>query len=666
MIRRGTEVSMREIATALGASRGRLCRRSALEGWPYREVPAPGLPQRLYEISALPADIRERFDTPAPTDGASSQEEGEAGAVPASLQGSLNTPLTTAETSDKMSKSVPPGLLERYESLPESRRAAARAKLAALDAALAVRDREGIPLRAACERSEGFSAATLMAAWRAVRHLPAHLRAAALADRRWSGRGRPLAAIDPDAWDFFKADYLRAERPPAAMCYRTLARVAASKGWQIPKSPQALMRRLRAEVSPQAVTLARRGREALDRMRPAQIRDRTALDALEAFCADGHRFDTRVDWGKGEIGRPLLVAWQDIAKGKLVGWRIGREETSEAYRLSLCEALWRHGAPRNIIVDNGRGIASKRLTGGTPTRYRGRVLESDPVGLLTQLVGPEGVHWATPYSGQSKPIERAFKDLATDIAKDPRLAGAYTGKDTLSKPHNYGRRAIPIADFRAVCADMIAQHNAREGRRGLGMEGRSFDQAFEDGLEGIEVRQVPPSELARWLFDARVVTARASDGAVAVHGTRYWSEDLATALAGKAKDGRQVVVRYDPERLDRAVLVEDAAGRLLARAEPLGAVEFFDRDAAERNAKAKARLRKAARAELDALAPVAVGELLAEVAGRPEPEAPPNVFEMEIEIPGPHADPGREEEEALMRAQEARTLEMAGIAGGGR
>lgn len=653
MIRPGREVSMREIATALGASLNRLRDRAAREAWPYREIPAPGSPKRLYQASALPADIRERL---------AGAREGEAS--PASPERPLNalstavkTPSTTAGTSDKMSKSVPPGLLERYESLPESRRAAARAKLAALDAALAVRDRERIPLRAACERADGFSAATLMAAWRRVRHLPAHLRAPALADRR---RGRTTrAAIDSEAWDFFKADYLRAEQPPAAMCYRTLARVAAAKGWRIPKSPGALLRRLRAEVSPQAIALARQGREALDRMRPAQRRDRTALDVLEAFCADGHRFDVRVDWGKGEIGRPLLVAWQDIRSGKLAGWRIGREETSEAYRLSLCEALWRYGAPRNVIVDNGRGIASKRLTGGTPTRYRGRVLESDPVGLLTQLVGPQGVHWATPYSGQSKPIERAFRDLATDISKDPRLAGAYTGKDTLSKPHDYGRRAIPIADFRAVCADMIAEHNAREGRRGLGLDGRSFDEAFEAGLEGVEVRAVPPAELARWLFDARVVTARAADGAVAVHGTRYWSEDLASALAGKAKDARQVVVRYDPERLDRAVLVEDAAGRLLARAEPLGAVEFFDRDAAERAAKAKARLRKAARAELDALAPVAVGELLAEVAGGAEPEAPPNVFEMEFEIPGPKPDPGREEEERMMREAEERTLALA-------
>ncbi len=641
MIRREAEVSMREIAEALGASRERLYGRARGEGWPFREVSAPGRPLRLYAVAALPADIQEALNAPSTT---------------------VKPPVTTASTSDKMSKSVPPdrarALLERWESLPESRRAAARSKLAALDAAIAVSGRERISLRAACERAGGFPVSTLTRAWRAVRGLPAHLRAAALADGRCSGRGRPPAEIDPDAWDFFKADYLRAEQPPAAMCYRTLARVAASKGWRIPKSPKALLRRLRAEVSPQAVVLARQGREALDRMRPAQVRDRTALEVMEALCADGHRFDTRVDWGSGEIGRPLLVGWQDIRSGKLAGWRVGREETSEAYRLSLADVLWRHGAPRSVIVDNGRGIASKRLTGGTPNRHRGRALESDPVGLLTQLVGPEGVHWATPYSGQSKPIERAFRDLATDIAKDPRLAGAYTGKDTLSKPHNHGSRAIPIADFRAVCADMIAQHNAREGRRGLGLEGRSFDRAFEDGLEGIEVRQVPPSELARWLFDARVVTARASDGAVAVHGTRYWSEDLATALAGKPRDGRQVVVRYDPGRLDRAVLVEDAAGRLLARAEPLGAVEFFDRDAAERSAKAKARLRKAARAELDALAPVAAGELLAEVAGG-APEEPPNVLELEIEIPEPHADPGREEEERVMREAEERTLARA-------
>ncbi|WP_245528436.1 transposase domain-containing protein [Gluconobacter morbifer] len=48
-------------------------------------------------------------------------------------------------------------------------------------------------------------------------------------------------------------------------------------------------------------------------------------------------------------------------------------------------------------------------TGGIPNRFRFKVKEDEPVGIMTQL-GVE-VHWTTPYSGQSKPIERAWTGL---------------------------------------------------------------------------------------------------------------------------------------------------------------------------------------------------------------------------------------------------------------
>ena len=50
------------------------------------------------------------------------------------------------------------------------------------------------------------------------------------------------------------------------------------------------------------------------------------------------------------------------------------------------------------------------------------------------------VHRTLPYSGQSKPIERAFRDFCDAIAKHPLLAGAYTGNSPSSQPANYGSR----------------------------------------------------------------------------------------------------------------------------------------------------------------------------------------------------------------------------------
>lgn len=471
-----------------------------------------------------------------------------------------------------------------------------------------------------------------------------------------SKRGRKQVECHPDAWAAFKADWLRPERRTAEDSLRVTLRIAAAKGWKpAPGYAKYYLRRIERELSPQAIALARLGKEAVDRMSPAQIRDRGALASMQIVCADGHRWDVLVEWPDGTVARPLMVAWQDIRSGSILAWRIGASETSDLYRLSCADMLWERGQPGDVIVDNGRGIAAKCLTGGMPNRYRGKILDEDPQGLLTQLVGAGHLHWAKPYSGQSKPIERAFRDFCESIAKDIRLAGAYTGKDTVSKPANYGSKAIPLQRFREVVADGIARHNARTGRRGLDMDGRSCDQVFAACKDpsGVFGKQLGKRELARWMLAMKQVTAHAQNGSVTVFGARYWSAELGEALALRPKGQRQVVVRFDPERLDRPAVVERPDGRLIAVAEAQGRVPYLDAEAAKRTAKARAGTRKAARAELDAaleLDAAGAAALLDECAqGRPEEAGPPNVLELDLglEIPaGPESESESESDEA--------------------
>ncbi len=74
-----------------------------------------------------------------------------------------------------------------------------------------------------------------------------------------------------------------------------------------------------------------------------------------------------------------------------------------------------YGIPDSIDLDNGRAFASKKISGGAKTRYRNKVNPDDPDGLLVTLgIKPKFV---LPYSGQSKPIERAWRDLAENISR---------------------------------------------------------------------------------------------------------------------------------------------------------------------------------------------------------------------------------------------------------
>jgi putative transposase len=535
--------------------------------------------------------------------------------LPTAAQTALLVRAARADTQDQRPRPRAKGLgydreavWARFDALTDAQRRRAEAKLAAIQAAVMLNERSGVALREALKHAaEGtpWSAATLRDIYYGKPGRPGlveferHDWLAALAPRH---QGRTaVAECSPEAWEAFKADYLRLEGPALEACFRRLQRLACARGWQVPQTVKPLKRRLERELNPNCIVLAREGADALARRYPPQQRSRAVLRALEAVNADGHRFDVFVRWPDGTIARPMMVAWQDILSAKVLSWRVDQTESADGYRLSFSDLLRAYGIPSHVYVDNGRGIASKLMTGGTPNRYRFKVRADEPVGLLTQLVGPEGIHWTTPYHGQAKPIERSFRDMCEDIAKDPRLAGAYTGNKPDAKPQNYGSRAVALDEFLRVLDDGIRAHNARRGRRGIGMDGRSFDEVFGASYQRY-AEQIPrptESQLCRWLLAADSITAEKQTGAVRLLETRYWSEALA-ALAGRPAAERQVVVYFDPDNLSRPVHVHTPDGRLIGVAAPMGAVAFNDTQAARDTARDRTRFKRAAREQLDA------------------------------------------------------------------
>lgn len=442
---------------------------------------------------------------------------------------------------------------------------------------------------------------------------------------RYAGR-TARAECSPEAWDAFKADYLRLEQPSANACYRRLTQLANANGWQVP-GVKALLNRLRDEVGEVAICLAREGAEAAMRRYPAQRRDRSVFHAMEAVNADGHKFDVFVRFPDGTVARPMMTAWQDLYSGKLVAWRISQTESSDSYRLSFADLLRDYGIPKHIYVDNGRGIASKMLTGGVANRYRYKVSAEEPIGLFTQLVGSEGIHWATPYHGQSKPIERAFRDMCDDIAKHPEFAGAYTGNNPMAKPENYGSRAVPFERFLVVLERGIREHNARQGRRAAICAGRSFDDVFQESYQANAERIPRPTrgQLRKWLLTLERATADKTTGALHILGNRYWAEPLAT-LAGLPAERRRVMVAFDPDRLHDGVHVETLDGREICFAECQQATGYNDTQAARDDARNKRAYRRAIKDQLEAqrrMDAARLGQLLEEADDGQEPPQPP-------------------------------------------
>lgn len=388
------------------------------------------------------------------------------------------------------------------------------------------------------------------------------------------------AECPPEAWEMIKTDWLRLARPSFETCYNRLQRTAAERGWVIP-SAKALKRRIEREIPKPVIVKLRQGEEALKQMFPAQERRRDHFHAMEAVNVDGHRWDVFVKWPDGTIDRPMMVAIQDLYSGKILAWRLDRTENVDVVRLAFKDTFEQWGIPHDCYLDNGRAFASKYISGGSTTRFRFKVKADEPTGVLTAL--NIQMHWATPYSGQSKPIERAFRDLCDSIAKHPAFDGAYTGNSPTAKPENYGNAAVPLDRFIEVIDQEIHAHNARPGRRSFVCGGiKSFDQAFDESYASAAIQMPTEEQLRLCLLAAESVTANRRDGSIKLLDNRFWSPALHEIAGTKA------VIRFDPDQVQSGIYVYRLDGSYIGFADCIHAVGFDSKEAGRQHQRDRA------------------------------------------------------------------------------
>jgi putative transposase len=434
-------------------------------------------------------------------------------------------------------------------------------------------------------QSENVSMGTIYNWLKLVKGVVQGDRLPALAPRR-KGGGKE-ADVDAGAWQQLLGDYLRPERPTFSSCYmRTLEFYAKPRGISLPDK-KTLQRKLEREVDPRFVIARRRGMDAVKAMVPAQQRTVAHLHAMANVNIDGHKFDVFVRFPDGKIERPILVGIQDVYSRMMLAWRVGDTESALLTRLAFADLFKRHGIPQHCTMDNGRAFASKWISGGIDNRFRFRIREEEPLGLLPAL--NIGITWTLPYSGQSKPIERAWRDLADYIAKDPRCAGAWSGNHVDNKPENYRETAVPLDLFLVVVEEGMRIHNERTGRRTETTNGGSFAQTFADSYARSPIGRATEEHLRLALLTGEQIKADRTSGFVKVADNRYWSPELSRHA------GQLLTVRFDPDDLTLPIHVYDNGGHFLCTADRWVASEFDDMHAAKRQAKLRGDVRKLVR-----------------------------------------------------------------------
>lgn len=528
-----------------------------------------------------------------------------------------------------------------FEGLPETVQDKARARLRVIQAVEALEGQEGRYMAVdAVARMEGVSARSVWNWLSLIEGVRRDDRLPYLAPRhRAAKRKNTREEVDPDFLDWVKSDYLRLARPSFSTCYRRAVRVAQAKGWAI--SPErTIRRRYKEQVSRATEVLARYGLDALKRMFPAQVRDKSALRAMEVVNADYHKFDVFVRWpGEALPVRPQMVAFQDVYSGRILAWRLDLTANSCGVMLAAGDMIEDWGIPDHVVLDNGREFASKLVSGGAKTRFRWKVLENDIPGLFVSL-GCE-IHWATPYSGQSKPIERAFRDMCDAISRDPRFEGAWTGNTIDAKPENYGNRAIPLEEFQRIVAEGIEEHNLRQGRRSEVAWGRSFAEVFEESYATSPIRKATEAQRRLWLMGAKGLRGNSRTGELVFRGNKYWApwmQELA---------GQRVIARFDPADLWDGLHLYTLENEYLGHAPARKKGGFMSVDDARRTARDRAAWMKAEKAAVAAHRKMTARELGADLDAVPQPVAAPS---LEAKVVRPVFDKRRNSEPEAPRA----------------
>lgn len=434
-----------------------------------------------------------------------------------------------------------------------------------------------------------------------------------LAPRHRAAMPKPMkASAAPEFYTILKGIYLRLEGPDFAPAHRDTVTICKAMGHAYLEERTA-RRWFKANVKRTDEVFARAGIAGLRAMFPPQIRDRSTMTAMEMVNADCHKIDVFVHWpGIKDVVRPQLVVFQDVYSGKILAWSVDLNPNKVATMQTFMKVLRDYGIPGHCLFDNGMEFANKDMTGGAVHRFRFKVAEEEPVGILG-LLGI-GMTFATPGHGQAKPIERAFGDLAEDLAKDIRFAGAYVGHRPDAKPENYMSKAIDLGYFIDVVEERINQHNARTGRKSHTTKGRSFDETFAESYQRTPIRKATEEQMRLCLMAMYVRKLQKKNGQTTLYKNAYWSEWM-NEIAGQ-----WVTARFNPEDLHEGAYIYSMDGEYLGFAECRQKAGFRDIASARALARENSRRLKEARKKLSALLPMSGAQIAAQLDALPKPD----------------------------------------------
>ena len=331
-----------------------------------------------------------------------------------------------------------------------------------------------------------------------------------------------------------------------------------------------------------------------DKFDPYIERDYTLFKAMEWGCGDHHIFDF-VIMHEGRIFRPWVTLFMDMRSRTITGWWIDVVPNTLTIMRAFSMSVEQYGLFENMLVDNGKDFRSEWFAGSEWKERRTRP-ETETLELIEGVLQDckTKIHFATPYMGQSKPVERFFRTVCERFSK---MQDFYVGSNTVDAPEDKklfwgrinGRDKIEVTytleQLRHDFAQFVTWFNSNWQHSGQGMDGKTANEVF---AETFEHKRELPEEYRKYLFTVREKRVIQRNG-VSIDGISYYNPEMVRLI------GEKVEVRRDINDIGKAAIfsLPDLVFQFDAESDV-----FKDRGITEENLRAVRKERKKAREHL--------------------------------------------------------------------
>lgn len=324
------------------------------------------------------------------------------------------------------------------------------------------------------------------------------------------GKTAGKSKINENDYEYFKSVYLKEGKPTLQSCWlETYGNHMRINAGVIPEdfpSASTFRRLLEKRIPESYIYYVRCGEKAWNKKYSMYInRDASEIKPGQLWVSDHRQVDQAVICNlpkkvKNEVLRyinylenkekrpvfPWLTVWRDFKTNKWLGWVINPvAPCSDQIFMSFYIAAEKYGLPEEIYIDNGKDYRSKDFAGGKK-KIKIQVDEIKTQSMMG-LLGIT-VHFSKPYNGQSKPLERDFRNYKDWL--DKQMPG-YRGGNIVERPEKLTKeiKQGKILDY-DIYSDLLNYFilnviNKYESE-GKNLLGRSPDQMWNEEIEPLK------------------------------------------------------------------------------------------------------------------------------------------------------------------------------------